>query len=340
MNNLPPLVQREGIIITPVQPSMLMYLNLYSTDKNADEKFLYNYANVHLIPELQRISGMGRAQNLGSRQYAMRIWLKPDRMRAYNIATEEVMKAMEEQSVIGRPGRLGLSSGKKAQSLEFTLTYKGRFNKPEEYEKIIIRSTPDGQILRLRDIADVELGSEFFDIYANKDGYPSASIVLKQNFGTNASKVIAAVKEKLKELEKDFPPGMHYEINYDVSRFVNASIDQVLHTLAEAFVLVAIVVLLFLGDWRSTLIPLIAVPVSLIGAFFFMNMLGLTINLITLFAMVLSIGIVVDDAIVVVEAVHAKMEAEHLGPYQAVKQVIRQIGGAVIAITLIMTSVF
>ncbi len=340
MNNLPPLVQREGIIITPIQPSMLMYLNLYSTDKNADEKFLYNYANVHVIPELQRISGMGRAQNLGSRQYAMRIWLKPDRMRAYNIATEEVMKAMEEQSVIGRPGRLGLASGKKAQSLEFTLTYKGRFNKPEEYENIIVRATPDGQILRLRDIAEVELGSEFFDIYANKDGYPSASIVLKQNFGTNASKVIAAVKEKMKELEKDFPPGMHYEINYDVSRFVNASIDQVLHTLGEAFVLVALVVFVFLGDWRSTLIPLIAVPVSLVGAFFFMQMLGLTINLITLFAMVLAIGIVVDDAIVVVEAVHAKMEAEHIGPYSAVKKVVREIGGAVIAITLIMTSVF
>lgn len=340
MNNLPPLVQREGIIITPIQPSMLMYLNLYSTDKHADEKFLYNYANVHIIPELQRISGMGRAQNLGSRQYAMRIWLKPDRMRAYNVSTEEVMRAMEEQSIIGRPGRLGLSSGKKVQSLEYTLTYKGRFNKPEEYENIIIRATSDGEILRLKDVATVELGSEFFDIYANKDGYPSASIVLKQNFGTNARKVIDAVKEKMKELEKDFPSGMHYEFNYDVSKFVNASIDQVLHTLGEAFVLVAIVVFVFLGDWRSTLIPLIAVPVSLVGAFFFMKLFGLTINLITLFALVLAIGIVVDDAIVVVEAVHAKMESENLSPYQAVRQVIREIGGAIIAITLVMTSVF
>lgn len=340
MNNLPPLVQREGIIITPIQPSMLMYLNLYSTDKHADEKFLYNYANVYIIPELQRISGMGRAQNLGSRQFAMRIWLKPDRMRAYNVSTDEVMKAMEEQSVIGRPGRLGLSSGKNVQSLEYTLTYKGRFNKPEEYEGIIIRATSDGEILRLKDIATVELGSEFFDIYANKDGYPAASIVLKQNFGTNASKVIAAVKEKMKELEKDFPPGMQYEINYDVSRFVNASIDQVLHTLGEAFILVALVVFIFLGDWRSTLIPLIAVPVSLIGAFFFMKLFGLTINLITLFAMVLAIGIVVDDAIVVVEAVHAKMASERLSPFMAVKQVVREIGGAIIAITLIMTSVF
>lgn len=340
MNNLPPLVQREGIIITPIQPSMLMYVNLYSTDKNADEKFLYNYASVHIIPELQRIKGMGRAQILGSRTYAMRVWLKPDRMRAYNVSTEEVMKAMEEQSIIGRPGRLGQASGKTAQSLEFTLSYKGRFNKPEEYENIIVRANPEGEILRLKDLAEVELGSEFFDIYSNKDGYASASIVLKQNFGTNASDVIAKSKEKLEELKKDFPPGMELEINYDVSKFVDASIEKVMHTLAEAFVLVALVVFLFLGDWRSTLIPIIAVPVSLVGAFVFMQMFGLTINLITLFALVLAIGIVVDNAIVVVEAVHAKMEQEHISPYQAVQKVLGEISGAVIAITLIMTAVF
>jgi HAE1 family hydrophobic/amphiphilic exporter-1 len=340
MNNLPFLVQREGIIITPIQPSMLMYVNLYSTDKNADEKFLYNYANVHLLPELQRINGMGRAQILGSRQFAMRVWLKPDRMRAYNISTEEVMEALSEQSVIGRPGRLGQASGKTAQSLEYVLTYKGRFNKPEEYKKIIIRANAKGEILKLKDIAEVELGSEFFDIYSNKDGYPAASIVLKQNFGSNASKVIEGVKDKLKELEADFPPGMSYEINYDVSKFVNASIDKVLQTLVEAFFLVALIVFLFLGDWRSTLIPTIAVPVSLIGAFVFMQMFGLTINLITLFALVLAIGIVVDDAIVVVEAVHAKMEAEHLSPYKAVQKVLGEISGAIIAITLIMTAVF
>jgi hydrophobic/amphiphilic exporter-1 (mainly G- bacteria), HAE1 family len=340
MNNLPPLVQREGVIITPIQPSMLMYVNLYSTDKNADEKFLYNYSSVHILPELQRISGMGRAQILGSRQYAMRIWLKPDRMRAYNVSTDEVMEAMQEQSVIGRPGRLGQASGKSPQSLEYVLTYKGRFNQPEEYEDIIIKATPEGEILKLKDVAEVELGSEFFDIYSNKDGYPSASIVLKQNFGSNATKVIDGVKEKLKELEGDFPPGMKYEINYDVSKFVDASIDKVMHTLVEAFILVAIVVFIFLGDWRSTLIPTIAVPVSLIGAFVFMQLFGLTINLITLFALVLAIGIVVDDAIVVVEAVHAKMEEEHLSPYKAVKKVLGEISGAIIAITLIMTAVF
>ncbi|MBK9488442.1 MAG: efflux RND transporter permease subunit [Haliscomenobacter sp.] len=340
MNNLPPLVQREGVIITPIQPSMLMYVNLFSTDKNADEKFLYNYANVKILPELQRISGMGRAQILGSRQYAMRIWLKPDRMRAYNISTEEVMEAVSEQSVIGRPGRIVQSSGKKAQSLEFVLTYKGRFSKPEEYEDIIVRANPDGEVLKLKDIAEVELGSEFFDIYCNKDGYPSASIVLKQNFGSNASKVIEATKLKLKEMEADFPPGMAYEINYDVSKFVGASIEKVMHTLLEAFILVALVVFLFLGDWRSTLIPTLAVPVSLIGAFLFMQLFGLTINLITLFALVLAIGIVVDNAIVVVEAVHVKMETKHLSPFKAVKEVLHEISGAIIAITLIMTAVF
>lgn len=340
MNNLPPLVQREGVIITPIQPSMLMYVNLYSTDKHADEKFLYNYANVKILPELQRISGMGRAQILGSRQYAMRIWLKPDRMRAYNVSTEEVMEAVSQQSVIGRPGRIGQSSGKTPQSLEYVLTYKGRFNKPEEYADIIIKANPDGEVLKLKDVASVELGSEFFDIYCNKDGYPSASIVLKQNFGSNASKVIDGVKAKLKELKADFPPGMDYEINYDVSKFVNASIDKVMHTLGEAFVLVALVVFLFLGDLRSTLIPTIAVPVSLIGAFVFMQLFGLTINLITLFALVLAIGIVVDDAIVVVEAVHAKMEEKHLSPYKAVREVLGEISGAIIAITLVMTAVF
>lgn len=340
MNNLPPLVQREGVIITPIQPSMLMYINLFSKDKNADEKFLYNYANVHIIPELQRINGMGRAQILGSRTYAMRVWLNPERMRAYSISTDEVMEAMEEQSIIGRPGRIGQASGKTAQSLEYTLSYKGRFNKPEEYENIIVRANADGEILKLKDIAEVELGSEFFDIYSNKDGYPSASIVLKQNFGTNASDVIEKAKLKLEELKDDFPAGMSYEINYDVSTFVDASIDKVMHTLLEAFILVALVVFLFLGDWRSTLIPIIAVPVSLIGAFICMQAFGLTINLITLFALVLAIGIVVDDAIVVVEAVHAKMQEENSSPLEAVKKVLSEISGAVIAITLVMTAVF
>lgn len=340
MSLLPELVQREGVVITPVLPSMLMYINLYSTDKSADEKYLYNYANVNVIPEILRIRGIASAQILGSRQYAMRVWLKPDRMRAYNISAEEVMKSMQEQSIIGRPGRLGGSSGKSAQSLEYVLLYKGRFNQPEEYENIILRANKDGESIHLKDVATVELGSEFFDIYSNLDGHPSAAIVLKQTFGSNATEVIKDVKNKLDELDDNFPPGMQFKISYDVSQFLDASIDQVTHTLRDAFILVALVVFLFLGDWRSTLIPTLAVPVSLVGAFFVLQWFGLSINLITLFAVVLAIGIVVDNAIVVVEAVHAKMSSGNMSPYQAVKSVMNEISGAIIAITLVMVSVF
>ncbi len=340
-NRLPPLVQREGIIVNRAQPNMLMYVNLYSEDDHTDQKFLYNYASVNILPELKRVNGVARAKILGSRQYAMRIWLKPDRMRAYKVSTEEVMEALSDQSIIGSPGRIGRSSGKRSQSLEYVLTYQGRYNKPEQYEDIIIKANPDGEVLHLKDIASVELGSEFYDIYSNLDNRPSAAIVLKQTYGSNASSVIERVKERLEEIkESSFPPGMNYEISYDVSNFLDASIEKVVHTLVEAFILVALVVFLFLGDWRSTLIPTIAVPVSLIGAFMFMQLFGLTINLITLFALVLAIGIVVDDAIVVVEAVHAKMEEENLSPYKAVKKVLGEISGAVIAITLLMTAVF
>jgi len=338
---LPLLVQREGVIITPIQPSMLMYVNLYAKGKNMDEKFLFNYATVNMIPEINRTKGVARTQILGSRRYAMRIWLNPDRMRAYKISVEDVMDAIGEQSVVGRPGRIGQSSGIKAQSLEYVLTYKGRYNTSEEYENIIIRANPNGESIHLKDIGRAELGSEFFDIYSNLDGHPSAAIVLKQNYGTNASDVIEAVKAKLEVMKESFPPGMDYKISYDVSKFLDASIEQVIDTLRDAFLLVALVVFIFLGDWRSTLIPILAVPVSLIGAFFVIQFFGISINLVTLFALVLAIGIVVDDAIVVVEAVHAKME-EHpnMTPFKAVQQVLGEISGAIIAITLVMVSVF
>lgn len=341
LNRLPLLVQREGVIVNRQMPNMLMYVNLYSKDKNADMKFLFNFAGVNMIPELQRINGVGQASILGSRQYAMRIWLKPDRMRAYNIGTEDVMEALNEQSVIGSPGRIGRGDGMRSQSLEYVLTYQGRFSTPEQYENVIVKANSNGEIVHLKDVADIKLGSEYYDIYSNLNGYPSAAIVLKQTYGSNATDVIKEVKEKLDQLkESSFPPGMDYEISYDVSNFLDASIEKVLHTLVEAFVLVALVVFIFLGDWRSTLIPTLAVPVSLVGAFIFMQLFGLTVNLITLFALVLAIGIVVDNAIVVVEAVHAKMEEEHLSPYNAVKKVLQEISGAVIAITLLMTAVF
>lgn len=341
LNRLPPLVQLEGVIVNKVQPSMLMYVNLYSSEESADQKFLYNFANVNLLPELTRIKGIAQTRILGSRQYAMRIWLNPDKMRAYNVSAEDVMRSIDEQSVIGRPGRIGQASGKRSQALEYVLLYEGRFNKPEQYEDIILRANADGELLRLEDVATVELGSEFFDIYSSLDGHPSAAIVLKQTYGSNAREVIADVKSKLDELKAStFPAGMDYKISYDVSSFLDASIDKVIHTLGEAFVLVALVVFVFLGDWRSTLIPTLAVPVSLVGTFVFMQLFGITINLITLFALVLAIGIVVDNAIVVVEAVHAKMAEEDLSPYSAVTKVLGEISGAVIAITLMMTAVF
>jgi HAE1 family hydrophobic/amphiphilic exporter-1 len=341
LNRLPPLVQLEGVIVNRVQPSMLMYVNLFSEDTAADEKFLYNFANVHILPELKRIPGIGQASILGSRQYAMRVWLNPDRMRAYNVSAEEVLDAIDEQSVIASPGRTGQSSGKASQSLEYVLTYVGRYNTPEQYADIVVRANPDGETLRLGDVATVELGSEFFDIYSNLDGKPSAAIVLKQTYGSDASEVIAEVKAKLEELRADaFTDGMDYKVSYDVSKFLDASFEEVERTLIEAFLLVALVVFVFLGDWRSTLIPALAVPVSLIASFLFMQVFDLTINLITLFALVLAIGIVVDNAIVVVEAVHTKMAADRVGAFAAVARVLDEIAGAIIAITLFMAAVF
>jgi hydrophobic/amphiphilic exporter-1 (mainly G- bacteria), HAE1 family len=340
-NRLPDIVEREGIIVQQAMTSMLMYVNVYSTDKGLDQNFLYNYVTVNLLPEIRRTRGVGSANILGNRAYAMRIMLNIDRMRAYNVSAADVMKAVAEQSMIGSPGRLGQATGQTSQTVEYVLTWVGRYNNPEQYEKIILKANPDGEILRIKDVAKVELGSSFYDLYSDIDGNPSAAIVLKQLPGTNAATIIEEVKEKLKEFKAEmFPPGMDYEVSYDVSAFLEASIEKVLHTLFEAFVLVALVVFLFLGDWRSTLIPTLAVPVSLIGAFFFMLLFGLSINLITLFALVLAIGVVVDDAIVVVEAVHAKMAETHLSPYQATTEVMREISGAIIAITLVMTAVF
>ncbi|MBJ6108444.1 efflux RND transporter permease subunit [Hymenobacter sp. BT523] len=341
LNRLPLIVQREGVIVNRVVPNMLMYVNLYSKDKNTDMKYLFNFAGVNMIPELQRLGGIGRASILGSRQYAMRVWLKPDRMRAYNISVDDVMKALDEQSVIGSPGRIGRADGKNAQSLEYVLSYQGRFNDVEQYKNVILRANANGESLHLKDVANVELGSEYYDIYSNLNQYPSAAIVLKQTYGSNASDVIKEVKAKLEELKKSsFPPGMDYKITYDVSNFLDASIENVIHTLRDAFILVALVVFIFLGDWRSTLIPALAVPVSLVGSFIAMQAFGLTINMITLFALVLSIGIVVDNAIVVIEAVHAKMDEHHLSPYNAVRQVVGEISGAIIGITIMMTAVF
>src|ERR1044071_8303537 len=341
VNKLPPIVVREGVKITREESNMLLYVNLFSTDPKLDQKFLFNFADINVLSELKRVDGVGFADILGNREYAMRIWLKPDRMLAYKISADEVMTALEEQSLEASPGRTGESSGKRSQAFEYVLKYPGRFSTKEGYENIIVRANSDGQLLRVKDIADVEFGTSFYDIYSKINGRASAAIMIKQSYGSNASQVIKNIKAKLAEIKKEsFPKGMDYEISYDVSKFLDASMEKVLHTLVEAFILVGLVVFIFLGDWRSTLIPAIAVPVSLVGTFLAMQFFGITLNLITLFALVLSIGIVVDNAIVVVEAVHAKMEQEGLSPVYATEEAMHEISGAIIAITLVMAAVF
>ncbi|MDM1552560.1 efflux RND transporter permease subunit [Empedobacter falsenii] len=341
VNKLPPLVVREGVKITREESNMLMYINLYSNDPKADQQFLYNYADINILSELKRINGVGDADILGNREYAMRVWLKPDRMQAYNISADDVMKALDEQSIEASPGKTGESSGKRSETFEYVLKYSGRYNTKEQYGNIILRANPDGEILRLKDVANIEFGSSMYDIYSTLNGKPSAAIVIKQSYGSNASEVIKNIKALMADLkENNLPKGMDYEISYDVSKFLDASMEKVVHTLFEAFVLVGIVVFLFLGDWRSTLIPALAVPVSLIGTFALMSFFGITLNLISLFALVMAIGVVVDDAIVVIEAVHAKMEEKNLSPLRATEEAMREISGAIIAITFVMAAVF
>jgi len=341
MGELPPEVTRNGVKIAKEENAMLMFLNIYSSDTSMQEKFLYNFADINVLPELKRINGVGFAELFGAKKYAMRIWLKPDKMLAYQVSTDDVVDALENQNVEAAPGKIGESSDKSAQALQYIVRYSGRYTTTEEYGNIALKANADGEILRLRDIADVEFGTTYFDVEARLNGRPAASIMLKQLPGSNASEVISQVKEKMAEIKKSvFLKGMDFEFSYDVSRFLDASVKEVVKTLFEAFLLVSIVVFIFLQDFRSTLIPALAVPVSLIGTFFFMQMFGFSLNLITLFALVLAIGIVVDNAIVVVEAVHTKMHELNLPPLEATEEAMKEITGAIIAITLMMSAVF
>ena len=339
-NKLPPAVVREGVKISREEPNILMYINLYSDDPKVDQNFLFNYADINISPELARVDGVGDLDILGTRSFAMRVWLKPDKLTAYGLSATDITDALQQQSIEASPGKLGESSGKHAQSFEYVLKYPGRYTTPEEYSNIVVKSTPDGQFIRLKDVADVSLGSEVYDIYSTLNGHPSAAITLKQAYGSNARQVIQNVKKTMAHLQKDMPKGMHYELSYDISRFLDASIEKVIHTLFEAFILVGFVVFLFLGDWRSALIPCLAVPVSLIGSFAVMNAFGITLNMISLFALVMAIGIVVDDAIVVIEAVNVKIAQEGLEPLEATQKAMKEISGAIVAVTLVMASVF
>jgi HAE1 family hydrophobic/amphiphilic exporter-1 len=340
LDELPEEVIKAGVIVEKVQNSMLLYVNLLSNDPSMDEKFLYNYTDINLMAELKRIEGVGFADIMGSREYSMRIWLNPQKMTSYNISTDDVVNSLKQQNVEAAPGKIGESSGRKAQSLQYVLKYTGKYNTKEQYENVVLKSSSEGEIIRLKDIGEVDFGSQEYDVISKENGKPSAAIMLKQRPGSNAREVIGNIKARMAELKKDFPAGMDYTISYDVSSFLDASINEVVKTLIEAFLLVSLVVFIFLQDFRSTLIPAIAVPVSLIGTFFFMQLFGFSLNLITLFALVLAIGIVVDNAIVVIEAVHAKMEELHIGPKEATFQAMKEISGAIIAITLVMSAVF
>jgi len=334
---LPSEVIRAGVTTTKRQNSALLYAGLYSTNPDYDDTFIQNYLNINLKPELQRINGVGDVSVFGGKDYAMRVWLDPAKMASYGLIPSDVTSAIGEQSLEAAAGSLGQNAG---ESFEYVLKYKGRYKTAEEYENIIIKAENDGAFLRVKDVGTVELDAFSYSSISRSKGYPAISFGIFQTPGSNAQDIIEEIYVKLDELKEDFPEGVDYIINYDTNKFLTASIDKVKTTLIEAFLLVFLVVFVFFQDLKSTLIPAIAVPVSIIGTFFFLGVFGYSINLLTLFALVLAIGIVVDDAIVVVEAVHAKLEDGAKSAKEASISAMSEISGAIISITLVMAAVF
>jgi hydrophobe/amphiphile efflux-1 (HAE1) family protein len=336
-NQLPAEVIQAGITTVKRQNSMIAMVSLTSKDGTMDDLFLENYAKINIVPELKRVKGVGDAMVYGNKDYSMRVWLDPNKLTSYNLTPSDVSRAIQSQNLEAAPGRFGERS---KEAMEYVLRYKGKFTEPEQYENITIKALNDGSVLKLKDVAKVEFGAYSYTVSSNFNKKPSVTMAIFQMAGSNANEVQIALQERMKELEKSFPEGMSYEIPYATKEALDQSIDQVIHTLIEAFILVFIVVYIFLQDFRSTLIPAIAVPVSIVGTFFFMNLFGFSINILTLFALVLAIGIVVDDAIVVVEAVHAKMEHKKLNPRAATMSAMSEITGAIVSITLVMSAVF
>ncbi|UHO39548.1 efflux RND transporter permease subunit [Chryseobacterium capnotolerans] len=336
-NQLPAEVIQAGITTVKRQNSMIAMVSLTSKDGSMSDLFLENYAKINIVPELKRVKGVGDAMVYGNKDYSMRVWLDPNKLASYNLTPSEVSRAIQTQNLEAAPGRLGERS---KEVMEYVLRYKGKFTEPEQYENITIKALSDGSVLKLKDVARVEFGAYSYTVSSNFNKKASVTMAIFQMAGSNANEVQIALQERMKELEKSFPAGMDYEIPYATKEALDQSIEQVIHTLIEAFILVFIVVYIFLQDFRSTLIPAIAVPVSIVGTFFFMKIFGFSINILTLFALVLAIGIVVDDAIVVVEAVHAKMEHKKLNPRAATMSAMSEITGAIVSITLIMSAVF
>lgn len=334
---LPKEVVQVGVTTQKRQTSMLVINTIYSEDGRFDETFLQNYAKINILPKMLRVSGVGDANVWGSRDYSMRVWLKPDIMANYGLTPSDISTALAEQNIEAAPGKFGENGG---QSFQYIMKYKGRMIQPQEFENIIVKASPDGNILRLKDVARVELGALTYSIKTKAVGKPGLTFAVYQTPGSNATEVINNVNKVIQEASKDFPPGVKTVNLMDTNEFLYASIDKVLETLIEAFILVFIVVYIFLQDLRSTLIPAISVPVAIIGTFFFLNIFGFSINLLTLFALVLAIAIVVDDAIVVVEAIHAKLDEGYKSPKRASIDAMKEISGAIVSITLVMAAVF
>jgi HAE1 family hydrophobic/amphiphilic exporter-1 len=337
VSQIPQEVLQSGISTQKQQNSIIMVPLLYSTDSAYDETFLQNYAKINILPELQRIRGVGQAMVFGAKDYSMRIWLKPDRLTANNLSTQDVLNAIREQNLEAAPGRFGQNS---TASFEYIIKYKGKLSQNAEFENIILKSAPDGSVVKMKDVARVEFGAFAYGSNTRVQGKPGTGIAIFQTAGSNANDILTAIDKALLKASASFPKGIVIFNMFSAKEFLDESISQVQETLLIAFVLVFIVVFIFLQDFRSTLIPAIAVPVAIIGTFFFMQLFGFTINLLTLFALVLAIGIVVDDAIVVVEAVHSKMERTKLTARQATIQSMSEISGVIISITLVMAAVF
>ena len=334
---LPSEVTRTGVTTQKQQTSSLAYLAFYSENPDYDDVFINNYLNISIVPALKRINGIGDVNIFGGKNYSMRIWLDPEKMANYGLMPSDITAALAEQSLEAAAGQLGQNNG---NAFEYIIRYKGKFNEKQQYDDIIIKAIGNGQYLRLKDVAKVELAALSYITEGQKGDYPSVAFAINQTPGSNAQEILTNVKAYLKENEKSMPKGIKYVFNMDTSEFLSASISSVISTLIEAFILVFLVVYIFLQDLRSTLIPAIAVPVSIVGTFVFLNLLGYSINLLTLFALVLAIGIVVDDAIVVVEAVHAKLERGAKSTKIAAEEAMSEITTSLISITLVMGAIF
>ncbi|HET9446872.1 MAG TPA: efflux RND transporter permease subunit, partial [Steroidobacteraceae bacterium] len=337
---LPDEVRRNGVTVQKRSQDILLLVALVSPDNSRDTLFLSNYATINLVDELKRVPGVADVGVFGARDYSMRIWLRPDRLAQLGLTISDIAEALRTQNNQYAAGKIGAEPAIKGQSLVYTVTARGRLVEPEEFGEVIIRSEAGGGVLRLKDVARVELGAQSYDTYNMLSGKPSIGMATLMQSGGNALEVAQAIRDRMEELKKSFPPGVDYLTPFDPTRFVSASIEEVTVTILEAGVLVILVVFIFLQSWRATLIPVIAVPVSLIGTFAGLWLAGFSINTLTLFAMVLSIGIVVDDAIVVLENVERLMREERMSPLAASIEAMREVSSAVIAIVLVLCAVF